>query len=200
METAAETHLIAVGVDIQNDFCPDGSLAVPQGSEVVQPFNTLAARVRDIGGDVVLTRDWHPAQTTHFDTWPVHCVAGTPGADFHPDLFIAKNDIVMSKGMGASEDAYSGFQARAENGATLQALIESQLARQRDVELLIGGLATDYCVRATVLDALKLQKRFGAERLGVTVLRRCIRAVNVQPTDGEIAIAEMQAAGARLVA
>lgn len=200
MKESFDTHLIAVGIDMQNDFCPGGALAVRDGDKVVPAFNAVAATVRDLSGDVVFTRDWHPAQTTHFDKWPRHCVAHTAGAEFHPELVVAEGDIVLSKGMGTDEDAYSGFQAvAADQATTLESLIRQHLTQNHGVQLLIGGLATDYCVKETVLDALKLQKLVGAEKLGVAVLNRCIRAVNLQPTDGVASLAEMEAAGARIV-
>lgn len=197
MTHSNEIGYVTIGVDIQNDFCPGGSLAVPDGDHVIPPFNKVAAETRAQGGKVVFTRDWHPDTTSHFDTWPVHCVADTEGAAFHRDLQIEPTDLILSKGTRVDEDAYSGFQAVSASGETLEAIITAELARKQRVFTLIGGLATDYCVKATVLDALKLQKKIGADRLGVIALEDCMRAVNINPSDGFMAQQEMQQAGAQ---
>lgn len=193
------TFPIAIGVDIQNDFCPGGSLAVPEGDAIVTPFNTVAQATRDAGGTVVFTRDWHPAATTHFDAWPVHCVAETTGAAFHPKLDIQTTDFVISKGTQVDEDAYSGFDALSVEGTSLEDIIEEKLQLHEKVALYIGGLATDYCVKATVLDALALQERVGGHRLAVIALQDCMKAVNVAPDDGETALAAMKAHGAMFI-
>jgi nicotinamidase/pyrazinamidase len=178
-------------VDVQNDFCPGGSLAVREGDRVVPVLNREIERFRAAGRPIVATRDWHPAETTHFVTggglWPAHCVADQPGAAFHRDLALPPEAIVVSKGIGATEDAYSGFQARADDGRPLDAVL-----RDAGVEhVVIGGLATDYCVRATALDALKQGYR-------VTVIRDAVRGVDLEPGDSGRAIAEMQSAGAAI--
>jgi nicotinamidase/pyrazinamidase len=138
---------------------------------------------------VFASRDWHPAQTTHFaehgGAWPAHCVQGTPGAALHPALRLPAGAELVSKGMGAAEDAYSCFQARAADGTEFSTL----LARRGIRRLFVGGLATDYCVRATALDAR-------AAGLDVVVLEDAVAAVDVTPGDGERALAEMAAAGA----
>ena len=189
-----EIGYITVGVDIQNDFCPNGSLAVPNGDSIVAPFNKVAAETRERGGTVVFTRDWHPVETTHFNDWPVHCVKDTPGAAFHPDLDVQDTDIIISKGMGAQENAYSGFDGVSAHGITLEDIIETELAHHNKVIIQIGGLATDYCVKATVLDALQLKNRTG-ERIGIVALANAMAAVNIKPHDGEHALSEMRAAG-----
>jgi nicotinamidase/pyrazinamidase len=170
-------------VDVQNDFCPGGALAVPHGDEVVGPLNRLAKEFLLRGDLVVKSRDWHPRQTKHFaaygGTWPVHCVQGTRGAEFHPELIDDPRIIIISKGTG-DEDNYSAF-----DGTDLA----SQL-RQHDIEeVWIGGLATDYCVRQTVLDAL-------GEGFKVKAISDAMRAVELKPGDGQRAIEEMQQAGA----
>ncbi|HEV8633787.1 MAG TPA: bifunctional nicotinamidase/pyrazinamidase [Chloroflexota bacterium] len=177
-------------VDVQNDFCPGGALAVPEGDRVVPALNREVDRFSRAGRPVVASRDWHPAETTHFQSgggpWPPHCVQGQPGAQFHRDLRLPRDAIVVSKGTGPREDAYSAFQARDDQGRAL-----TDLLRRRGVRhLVVGGLATDYCVRATVLDGL----RQGFE---VTVLEDAIRGVDLQPGDSERARAEMRDAGAR---
>ena len=168
-------------VDVQNDFCPGGALPVPEGDRVVPVLNKLLRR----GGVLaVATRDWHPPDHCSFVTrggpWPVHCVAGTPGAAFHPDLDLGRIEhIVTNKATARDQEAYSGFQ-----GTDLAAFLRGRRIRR----LVVGGLATDYCVKATALDA----RREGFE---VYLLTDAVRAVNVQPGDGDRAIAEMQAAG-----
>lgn len=173
------TALIAV--DVQGDFLPGGSLAVPDGFAVVQPLLDAAADA-DL---VVATRDWHAAGHVSFAArggpWPPHCVAGTAGAALHPRIDVAA-DVVVSKGTDVDLDAYSGF-----DGTPLATLLRGAGVTR----VVVGGLATDYCVRATVLDALR-------EGFAVTVLRDAVRAVDVQPGDGERALEEMRAAGASI--
>jgi nicotinamidase/pyrazinamidase len=170
-------------VDVQNDFCPGGSLAVAAGDEVVAPLNRLAREFLDKGDLVVKTRDWHPPDTKHFAAyggiWPVHCAQNTRGAEFHPDLLEDPRIQIVSKGLG-DEDCYSGF-----DGTNL-----AETLRQQGVtEIFVGGLATDYCVKNTVLDGLKAGFR-------VNLLTGAIRAVELNPGDGEKAIAAMKQAGA----
>jgi nicotinamidase/pyrazinamidase len=173
-------------VDVQNDFCPGGSLAVAHGDEVVAPLNQLAAEFLDHGEPVFKSRDWHPPQTKHFQiyggTWPIHCVQDTKGAAFHPDLLDDNQIRVISKGLG-DKDCYSAF-----DGTDLAL----QLQRLDVEEVWIGGLATDYCVKQTVLDALK-------EGFQVKALSDAMRPVELQPGDGERALEEMRNAGAQIV-
>ena len=174
-------------VDVQNDFCPGGSLAVVDGDKVVAPLNKLMNEFLERGEPVFKTRDWHSPRTKHFavygGTWPVHCVAGTPGAEFHPDLLDDPRITIISKGIDESADGYSGF-----DGTNL-----ARLLREEDVEQVwVGGLATDYCVKHTVLDA----RREGFE---VMALADAMRAVNLSPNDGAKAIEEMREAGAAIV-
>jgi nicotinamidase/pyrazinamidase len=174
-------------VDVQNDFCPGGSLAVANGDEVVAPLNRLMKEFFDRGEPVFKTRDWHPAKTNHFadygGIWPVHCVQNTPGAEFHPDLLDDPRITIISKGIDESADGYSGF-----DGTKL-----AQILRDQEVkEVWVGGLATDYCVKQTVLDALQ-------QGFEVKALAGAMRAVNVNPDDGDKAIEEMRNAGAEIV-
>lgn len=181
---------VLIAVDVQNDFI-NGSLAVREGMQVVSPLNELAARVRNTHlGRVAFTRDWHPANTPHFDTWPVHCVHDTHGAAFHTALDIAPEDTIISKGRGQT-DGYSGVEGKATNGATLESLIRPH--GWEDVDVFIGGLATDYCVQATALDVRSLF----AERRNVEVfaIREAMRGVNLNPGDDMAAIERMAAAG-----
>ena len=174
-------------VDVQNDFCPGGSLAVANGDEVVAPLNNLIKEFLDRGEPVYKTRDWHPAQTKHFavygGTWPVHCVQGTHGAEFHPDLNDDPRITIISKGIDESADGYSGF-----DGTNLAALLLDENVE----EVWVGGLATDYCVKHTVLDGLKAG-------FDVKALADAMRAVNRNPDDGANAIEEMRNAGAEII-
>lgn len=172
-------------VDMQNDFLPGGSLGVPGGDETVPVLNAFIERFAAAGLPIVATRDWHPANHCSFAArggpWPPHCVAGTPGAAFAPGLRLPDGALVISKATSSDADAYSGF-----GGTDLDARLR-QLGVSR---LFVGGLATDYCVLNTVRDALALG-------YGVRLLEEAIRAVDVQPGDGDRAIAEMVRLGAR---
>lgn len=186
----ADTALLIV--DVQNDFCPGGALPVPEGDKVVPVLNRAIERLQRAGAPIIASRDWHPEKSTHFalygGQWPVHCVQNTPGAQFHPDLRLPQGAIVVSKGMGENEDAYSAFDARTEDGKPLEDLLREKGVRR----LVVGGLATDYCVRASVLGALER----GFE---VLVLRDAVRGVDIQPGDSAKALEEMQNKGAKLV-
>lgn len=181
---------VLIIVDVQNDFCPGGSLPVREGDKVVPELNHYMRKFRAAGLPIFATRDWHPERTGHFNTcggiWPPHCVQGTKGAEFHPDLAISDGVVIISKGIDPAEDSYSGFQGRDAAGAKL-----ADLLRQRGVRrLFVGGLATDYCVRSTVLDGLK-------EGFRVVLLEDSIRGVDVQPGDSERAVQEMVQRGAQ---
>jgi len=179
-----------VVVDLQNDFCPGGALAVKDGDAIVPVVNRYLQRFGGAGAPVFLTRDWHPAVTQHFKAyggvWPPHCVQGTRGAEFHPGLRPPAGAEVVSKGMDPAQDAYSAFQAEDGTGRPLPAVLAARGIRR----LYVGGLATDYCVRASALDAL----HGGFE---VVVLTDAIGAVELQPGDGARAIGEMREAGAK---
>lgn len=174
-------------VDVQNDFCPGGSLAVAEGDEVVAPLNKLMKEFLDRGEPVYKTRDWHPEKTKHFaiygGTWPIHCVQNTRGAEFHTDLLDDPRITVISKGFDERADGYSGF-----DGTQL-----AQLLRDEEVkEIWVGGLATDYCVKQTVIDGVH-------NGFKVKALADTMRAVNVNPDDGKKAIDEMKEAGAEII-
>lgn len=173
-------------VDVQNDFCPAGTLAVSGGDEVVEPLNRLIDEFLESGEPVYKCRDWHPEVTKHFadygGTWPVHCVQGTPGAEFHPELRDDSRIRVVSKGLGDT-DCYSAFD---------ETNLAEDLRREGVVEVWVGGLATDYCVKNTVLDALR-------EGFKVKTLKNAMRAVDLNPGDGALAIEEMRNAGAEIV-
>jgi nicotinamidase/pyrazinamidase len=180
-----------VVVDVQNDFCPEGALAVREGNAIVPMVNRYLERFHHAGAPVFLTRDWHPPVTRHFQAyggvWPPHCVQGTSGAMFHPGLAAPPEAVIVSKGMDPNSDAYSAFQAEDEGGR----LLGDALAARRVRRVYVIGLATDYCVRATALDAL----RAGFE---VVVLTDAIGAVDLEPGNGARAIDEMKSAGARM--
>jgi nicotinamidase/pyrazinamidase len=178
-------------VDVQNDFCSGGALPVGDGDRVVPALNRYIDKFTKAGLPIFATRDWHPEKTTHFKTgggpWPPHCLQGSRGAEFHPDLKLPHEVVIVSAGMGADEDGYSGFLGRDDSGAKL-----ADLLRQRGVDrIFVGGLATDYCVKHTVLDGLK-------EGFKVVLLVDCVRGVNLKPGDSERAIEEMVKAGAEM--
>jgi nicotinamidase/pyrazinamidase len=171
-------------IDYQNDFNPGGALAVAEGDRIAERINALTA-----SGDyelVVATRDWHPPDHGSFTerggTWPVHCVAGTPGAELAPGLDQGRVDVVLDKGTDPGTDGYSGF-----DGTNL-----AEILHERGIDrVTVVGLATDYCVKNTALDAL-------SEGFGVTVDSTAVRGVDVQPGDSERALAELRAAGAAI--
>jgi nicotinamidase/pyrazinamidase len=166
-------------VDVQNDFCPGGALAVERGDEVVEPINEMAGE-HDL---VIATRDWHPPDHGSFEAhggpWPQHCVQGTDGAELHPEIDRDKIHQVVDKGQDPATEGYSGFE-----GTGLEKLL-----REREVDRVhVAGLALDYCVKNTALDA----KRHGFD---VVVHRGATRAVNVNAGDDERAVAELREAG-----
>lgn len=188
----AATALIVV--DVQNDFAdPSGSLYVATGEQVVALINDEIARAGAAGASVFHTQDWHPESTPHFakdgGVWPVHCVQDTWGAELHPGLVIG--GPVVRKGSNG-EDGYSGFTMRdAVSGVTVPTALGDLLGEAGVTRLVVCGLATDYCVKATVID--------GRERgYPVTVLGNAIRAVDLTPGDGDRAVEAMFAAGALL--
>lgn len=178
-------------VDVQNDFAdPRGSLSVRGGEEIIPRVNEEVARAREAGATLVYTQDWHPAVTPHFardgGIWPVHCVSGTWGAELHPQLRMEGEQV--RKGT-AGEDGYSGFTVRDPLTGVQDSTGLEPMLRERDIErVVVCGLATDYCVRATALDA----RRLG---FATVVLTDATAAVNLQPDDGERALAEMAEAG-----
>jgi nicotinamidase/pyrazinamidase len=166
-------------VDVQHDFLPGGALAVAEGERIFAPLNALAPRF----AHVYATRDWHPADHSSFaqhgGPWPVHCVANTHGAAFDPRLELAHVHVVVEKGTARETDGYSGFAATR---------LEQDLREHGVRRLFIGGLATDYCVKATALDA----KRAGFDAV---VIQDASAAVNVDPGDEERALDELRHAG-----
>ena len=181
-----------VVVDLQNDFCPGGSLGIAGGDRVIPILNRYMQRFRELKAPIYASRDWPPPVTKHFQAhggvWPPHCVQGTKGAEFHPAVTLPPDVVIVSKGMDPEQDAYSCFQAQDPDGMDFAV----SLGEHGIQRLFVGGLATDYCVRSTVLDALH-------EGFQVVVLEDAIGAVDLRPGDGDRAIEEMRAAGATFV-
>ena len=174
-------------IDVQNDFLPGGALAVPDGDAVIEPLNRCLALFTARNLPVFASRDWHPADHCSFiaqgGSWPVHCLAGSQGARFAAALALPEQAVIISKAATKERDSYSAFGETGLDG----------LCRQKGISrLLVGGLATDYCVKKSVLDALGL----GYE---VMVIREAIRAVDLRPGDGSRAAEEMRGAGAVFV-
>ena len=171
---------------MQVDFCPGGALAVKDGDRVVPGLNRVIEAFERRGLPIFFTRDWHPSDHISFRSqggiWPPHCVQGTPGAEFQPGLKIPRDGVVISKGSSRDAEAYSGFR-----GTDL----EQRLRGLGVDEVFLGGLATDYCVRESALDARKAG-------FSVTVIEDCTRAVDARPGDGERALADMRRAGTKL--
>ena len=176
-----------VAVDVQNDFCPGGALGVNGGDRIVPIINRLIPCFHH----VVFTRDWHPLDHLSFDpqpefidkSWPPHCIAGTSGARFHPDLQIPDRALIVSKGTDPGREAYSGFQ-----GTDLKRELEKRGVNR----LFLVGLATDYCVRSTALDAL-------SEGFEVIVLEDAVRGVDVPPGSADAALDEMRIRGVSIL-
>lgn len=179
-------------VDLQNDFCLGGALAVKEGDRIVPTVNRYIKAFVKAKLPIFASRDWHPKVTKHFKQyggqWPKHCLQNTKGARFHPKLRLPKEAIILSKGMDPEEDSYSAFHAVDSNGAEF-----SNLLKLFGIdELYVCGLATDYCVKWSALDALK----FGFK---VKLLSDAIKGVNLRPEDSEDAIKEMVTRGAKKI-
>jgi nicotinamidase/pyrazinamidase len=178
------TDSALIVVDVQNDFCPGGSLPVPGGDRVVPVLNEYASRFSAAGAVIIATRDWHPPNHSSFKPyggiWPFHCIQDTPGAAFHPLLRLPAGTEIISKGLNPDQDAYSGFQDTA----------MAVLLKKRNVRtVFVGGLATDYCVKSTLLDAIK-------SGFMAVFLVDGSRGVDVKPGDSRLAVEEMLKAGA----
>ena len=189
MDTDRNSALLIV--DVQNDFCPGGALEVPEGDRVVPPLRKLAARFGAIGLPVYASRDWHPADSFHFKDfggqWPVHCVQGTEGARLREDLQLPPTTMIVTKGQARHDDGYTALVGEVAGRSSMLADLSARSVNH----LYVGGLATDYCVKHSVLDALR-------QGFAVTVLTDAIRAVDVTPGDGARSLDEMTAAGAEL--
>lgn len=184
MKLAISKQDALIVVDVQKDFCPGGSLAVPQGDRVVPVLNSYIHMFTSDKRPVFATRDWHPANHISFrqygGIWPPHCIRKTDGAKFHPDLKLPGKAGIISKATTPKKEAYSGFQ-----GTTLKSVLKKSGVRR----VFVGGLATDYCVKNTVLDALKAG-------FAAFLLIDASRGVDVKPGDSERAVSEMIGAGA----
>ena len=189
MNTIARSALLIV--DVQKDFCRGGTLEVPDGDLIVPTLNRLIAACSRLGHSIYASRDWHPADSMHFlqhgGIWPAHCVADTQGAEFHRNLELPTEAVIISKGQSRSSDGYSAF-----DGCTLLGeLFENDLAGQAIRTLYVTGLATDYCVRHSVLDALRTG-------LHVDVVTDAIAGVDLRHGDVQRALNEMHKSGAQL--
>lgn len=168
-------------VDVQNDFCPGGALGVKDGDKIVPVINKLIERF-DL---VISSQDWHPEESVHFKKWPVHCVAGTKGAEFHPDLNSGRINLKLKKGTGNNDDGYSAFEAT--NISFAEYIEENEITT-----LYICGLTTEYCVKESALDAVK-------NGIHTFVVTDAIAAVNAHPCDEKEALNQMYADGCVLV-
>jgi nicotinamidase/pyrazinamidase len=178
-------------VDVQRDFCAGGTLAVPHSDRVVDVLNGYIDEAVAHRITIYASRDWHPAVTSHFKPyggpWPVHCVQGTDGAAFHGNLRLPPTSIVVSKGEDPGSPGYSALEGRTSEGKLLLADLQ-----ERGIDhLYVAGLATDYCVKRTVLAAL-------AAGLSVTVFGDAIAGVDAEPGDSVRALAEMREKGAHV--
>lgn len=168
-------------VDVQNDFCPGGALAVKNGDKIIPVINSIL----DKFDAVLASKDWHPENSVHFEKWPPHCVAGTEGADFHPGLDTDKIDLTLLKGTQNKDDGYSAFEAA-------NFSLSDFLREQKTANLYVCGLATDYCVKATAIDACN-------EGFHTYVITDAIAAVNLHPGDDKKAIQEMYRDGCSFI-
>ena len=178
---------VLVVIDIQNDFCPGGALAVAEGDLVVEPTNRLIGHFRRRGSPVIYTRDWHPHDHCSFKPfggpWPVHCIQNSPGAQFHRDLDVPDDAVIMNKAWSPDSEDFSGKRSSE---------LFPRLMLMGAQRVVLAGLATEYCIKATAHDAR-------AEGFEVIVITDAIRAVNVRPGDGQRALDDMRARGAALL-
>jgi len=186
-----EGKAVLLVVDVQIDFCPGGTLGVPGGDLIIPVINRYIRFFRQRGVPVIASRDWHPPVTSHFrgygGIWPPHCIRESEGARFHPELRLPPDTMVVSKGTAPDRDDYSTFQAATDGGLRLDDHLDAAGIRS----IYICGLATDYCVRETALDALK-------GGYAVTILTDAVRGVDLAPGDSKRALDEAERAGAKL--
>ena len=168
-------------VDVQNDFCPGGALAAPKGNDIIPVINELM----DHFTYVVASKDWHPAQTVHFEKWPVHCVRATAGAAFHPDLNVEKFNEVFLKGTGNSDDGYSAFEATNND-------LSYWLTKHNVDTVYVCGIATEYCVFSTAMDALK-------SGFKVKIITDAVAEIEAEEGDTKRSFEKMEKAGIALV-
>ena len=179
-------------IDLQNDFCPGGSLGVPQAEKIIPAVNKYLKLFKKNKLPIFATRDWHPPKTRHFKdfggAWPAHCIQNTRGAAFHPRLKLPKEAVLLYKGMDPQKDSYSAFQAEDTSGMDFLSLLK----RLKISELYVGGLATDYCVRSSVIDALK-------QKFKVRLLMDAVRGVDFKKGDSEKVVKKMITLGAKAI-
>jgi nicotinamidase/pyrazinamidase len=189
-----DENTVLIVVDVQNDFAArEGSLYVPGAEEALPRINEEIRRAREAGAHIFYTQDWHPPSTPHFEKdggiWPVHCVAGSRGAEFHPELELTGE--IVKKGT-EGEDGYSGFSVRdPEGGEEKPTGLESRLKERGVTRVVVVGLATDYCVKETALDSLRLGFQ-------TTVVKDAVRAVDRSPGDGDKALEAVRLAGGKI--
>lgn len=176
---------VLIIVDVQNDFCPEGALPVPRGDKIIPILNQYIELFERMGAKIYATRDWHPPNHVSFVSqggkWPAHCVRGTRGAEFHPDLNLTEKTKIISKATHPKKEAYSGFDGT---------ILSEELEKNESKRIFIGGLATDYCVKNTVLDSLKLGYQ-------TYLLADATLGVNLNSDDTQQAIEEMVKKGAK---
>ncbi len=188
-EATNRKHAALIVVDVQRDFCPGGALPAQGCARILAAVNTHLEEAEALGLPIYASRDWHPAVTSHFKPyggeWPPHCIQGSPGAAFHPDLALPTRTIIVSKGEDPAHPGYSAFDGHTSGGTPL-----ADDLRHRDVMLLyVAGLTTEYCVKQTVLDAMRAGLR-------VVVLTDAIAGIDARPGDADRALTKMMAAGA----
>ncbi len=183
-------------VDLQNDFCPGGALAVPEGDKVVPVIQSWVNQFHQEREVIVTTQDAHPAHHISFHErggpWPPHCIEGTVGFRLHPDLWLPADTPRFHKGFDLNRDAYSGFEARLSEGGARTLPLAAFLHQEGVTDVYVAGLATDYCVRATVLDAIKAGFK-------TWVIADGVRGVDVHSGDSDRALVEMARHGAELI-
>jgi nicotinamidase/pyrazinamidase len=189
--TPLAQHQALLVVDVQRDFCPGGALAAPGSDRILPAINRYVAEARDLALPIYASRDWHPGVTTHFQPyggeWPPHCVQGSPGAEFHPDLSLPADAIVISKGEDPERPGYSAFDGHTPDGQPFL----TELRNRAIDTLYVTGLTTEYCVKQTTLDGLRAGLR-------VSVLTDAIAGIDAHPGDVDRALAEMARGGATL--
>lgn len=175
-------------VDMQKDFCPGGRLPVKDCLGIIENINKYLVKFKERNYPIFASRDWHPSETSHFKEhggkWPEHCIQDTEGAEFHPELRLPEDVIIISKGVSKDKDSYSAFEGHSKNHKSLEALLKEMGIR----ELYVCGVATDYCVKSSSLDALGLG-------LKVYLLMDAIKGVDVNPGDSQRALDEMLKSG-----
>ena len=182
-------HSALIIIDVQNDFCPGGALGISEGNEVIEPLNRLAALFAGAGGRVIATQDWHPVNHVSFDIWPNHCVQGSRGADFHENLDINPVNLIVRKGFRKELDSYSAF---FENDRKTNTGLDGFLKTLAIDTLLLGGLATDYCVLYSALDAAALGYK-------TIVLSDAVRGVDSPAGSVEQALKRLREAGVTFI-